>query len=146
VDRLIQFCLPDIALCYTGIVHACAVLDYSSSEWDRILNVNLSGVFLISKAAARSTVERGNSGKIIFTSSWVQDVPWPEITPYSVTKAGLKALMRGMARELAGKRITVNSIAPGIVGAGMARRQWDSDPSYRKTDFCSSVRTRRIIL
>ena len=44
----------------------------------------------------------------------------------------LRTLMRGMARELAPLGIRVNAIAPGIVGVGMAKRQWDSDPDYRR--------------
>jgi len=57
---------------------------------------------------------------------------WPDITPYNVTKSGIKTLMRGMARELAAKGIRVNSIAPGIVAVGMAKRQGDTDPDYRR--------------
>jgi len=61
----------------------------------------------------------------------VQDVPWPEITPYNMSKSALKTMMRGFARELADKGIRANAIAPGIVGVGMAKRQWDTDPGYK---------------
>jgi len=122
----------DIALCHAGMVQACPILDYSEQDWDRITNLNLRGAFLVAQAAARAMVERDHPGKIIFTSSWVQDVPWPEITPYTVTKSGMRALMRGMARELAPSGIRVNAVAPGIVGVGLAKRQWDTDPSYRR--------------
>ncbi len=77
-------------------------------------------------------IERGIQGKIIFTSSWVQDEPWPDITPYNVSKSGMKMLMRGMARELAAQGLCVNAIAPGIVAVGMAKRQWDTEPDYRR--------------
>jgi len=122
----------DIALCHAGIVHSCSVLDYSDRDWDHILGVNLKGAFLVSQAASRTMKKHNIAGKVIFTSSWVQDVPWPEITPYSVTKSGMRTLMRGMARELAPIGIRVNAIAPGIVAVGMAKRQWDSDPDYRR--------------
>ena len=62
----------------------------------------------------------------------MQGTPWPDITPYNVTKSGIKMLMRGMARELAAKGIRVNSIAPGIVAVGMAKRQGDTEPDYRR--------------
>jgi NAD(P)-dependent dehydrogenase (short-subunit alcohol dehydrogenase family) len=88
--------------------------------------------FLTAQAAARSMIGRRIAGKIIFTSSWVQDVPWPGITPYNVTKSGMKMLMRGMARELAPRGIRVNAVAPGIVAVGMAKRQWDTEPDYRR--------------
>jgi NAD(P)-dependent dehydrogenase (short-subunit alcohol dehydrogenase family) len=122
----------DIALCHAGMVQGCPILNYSETDWDRIVDLNLKGSFLTAQAAARTMVSQKTKGTIIFTSSWVQDVPWPEITPYAVTKSALRTMMRGMARELAPLGIRVNAIAPGIVGAGMAKRQWDSDPEYRR--------------
>ena len=59
------------------------------------------------------------------------DVPWPEITPYTASKAALKQMARGFARELVTKNIRANVVAPGIVAVGLAKRQWDTDPSYR---------------
>jgi NAD(P)-dependent dehydrogenase (short-subunit alcohol dehydrogenase family) len=75
-------------------------------------------------------VEREHPGRIIFTGSWVQEVPWPEIAAYSATKAGVRMLARSMARELAPRRILVNVIAPGIVNAGLARHQLETEPQY----------------
>ncbi|HEV2418457.1 MAG TPA: SDR family oxidoreductase [Terriglobia bacterium] len=122
----------DIALCNAGMAHSAAIVDYPETDWDKIMDVNLKSAFLTAQAAARSMISRGVKGKIIFTSSWVQDVPWPEITPYNATKSAMKMLMRGMARELATHGIRVNSVAPGIVAAGLAKRQWDNEPDYRR--------------
>ncbi len=122
----------NVVLCHAGMAHSCPLVDYSEAEWDKILAVNLKSAFLVAQAAARVMIEQGVKGKIVFTSSWVQDTPWPDITPYNVTKSGMKMLMRGMARELASKGIRVNSIAPGIVAVGMAKRQWDTEPDYRR--------------
>jgi NAD(P)-dependent dehydrogenase (short-subunit alcohol dehydrogenase family) len=77
-------------------------------------------------------VARERPGKIIFTGSWVGDVPWPDISAYSVTKAGIRMLARSMARELAQHGIRVNVIAPGIVFAGMARQQYETDADYAR--------------
>jgi NAD(P)-dependent dehydrogenase (short-subunit alcohol dehydrogenase family) len=122
----------DVALCHAGMAHSCPIIDYSEADWDKIMATNLKSAFLVAQASARVMIEQGVKGKIIFTSSWVQDVPWPDITPYNVTKSGMKMLMRGMARELAPKGIRVNSVAPGIVAVGMAKRQWDTEPDYRR--------------
>jgi NAD(P)-dependent dehydrogenase (short-subunit alcohol dehydrogenase family) len=122
----------DVAICHAGLAQTCAILDVSSDDWDRIQNVNLKGAFLVAQAAAKAMIAAGVKGKIVFTSSWVQDFPWPDITPYTVSKSGMKMLMRGMARELAAKGIRVNSVAPGIVGVGMAKRQWDNEPDFRR--------------
>jgi NAD(P)-dependent dehydrogenase (short-subunit alcohol dehydrogenase family) len=121
----------DVALCHAGMAQSCPILNYSEEDWDRILDLNLKSAFMVAQASAQAMIQQGIKGKIIFTSSWVQDVPWPDITPYNVSKSGMKMLMRGMARELATHGIRVNSIAPGIVAVGMAKRQWDTEPDYR---------------
>jgi NAD(P)-dependent dehydrogenase (short-subunit alcohol dehydrogenase family) len=77
-------------------------------------------------------VERKTPGRIIFTGTWVQDIPWPEIAAYSATKAGVRMLAKSMARELAAYRILVNVIAPGIVNAGLARHQMETEPQYAR--------------
>jgi len=122
----------DVALCHAGIVYSGPILDCQPDDWDKMMRVNVRSALLVAQAAARSMIERAIQGKIIFTSSWVQDVPWPGITPYTVTKSAVKMLMRGMARELAGHGVRVNAIAPGIVAVGMAKRQWDTEPDYRR--------------
>jgi len=122
----------DVALCHAGILVSGPVLEYSEKDWDQVMSINLKGAFLVAQAAARMMVQQGTKGKIVFTSSWVQDVPWPEITLYTVSKSGMNMLMRGMARELASEGIRVNAAAPGIVAVGMAKRQWDTEPDYRR--------------
>lgn len=137
VERLLASTLGkigklNVALCHAGMVLARPFLKYSEQDWDHIIELNLKGSFLTAQAAARVMADQKTAGKIIFTTSWVQDVPWPEITPYTVTKSATRTLMRGMARELAPVGIRVNAVAPGIVGVGMAKRQWDTDPDYRR--------------
>ncbi|HWE61517.1 MAG TPA: SDR family oxidoreductase [Chloroflexota bacterium] len=122
---------PDVVCLHAGMVEAYPIDRYPVSGFDALLQLNLRGSFLVAQAAVQRWLAHGRAGQLIFTTSWVQDVPWPEIAPYNVSKAGMKALMRGFARELAPRGIRANAIAPGIVGVGMARRQWDSDPSYR---------------
>jgi NAD(P)-dependent dehydrogenase (short-subunit alcohol dehydrogenase family) len=123
--------LPHVVCCHAGIVDAYSVEQYPIEKFDQLLNVNLRAAFIVAQAASRHWIENGVAGHIIFTTSWVQDVPWPEITPYATSKAGMKAMMRGFAREMSVKGIRANAVAPGIVAVGMAKRQWDTDPSYR---------------
>ena len=123
--------LPEVVCCHAGMVDAYPVDQYPLDRFDALLSLNLRSAFIVAQVAAQRWLERDRPGQLIFTTSWVQDVPWPEITPYNVSKAGMKALMRGFARELAAHNIRANAIAPGIVGVGMAKRQWDTDPSYR---------------
>jgi len=122
----------DVAIGNAGVVESAPFLDITDEQWKTQLDVNLTGCFNLGQAAARLMVERGAPGRIIFTGSWVQDVPWPEIAAYSASKAGLRMLARSMARELAPHGIPVNVLAPGIVDAGLARRQLETEPQYAR--------------
>jgi NAD(P)-dependent dehydrogenase (short-subunit alcohol dehydrogenase family) len=113
------------------MVEAHPVQAYAVERFDQLMALNLRSAFVVAQAAAQRWIAAERTGHLIFTTSWVEDVPWPEITPYTASKAALKALMRGFARELAPQHIRANAIAPGIVAAGLAQRQWDTDPAYR---------------
>src|SRR5258708_5011206 len=118
------------ALCHAGIVVSGSLLDFAERDWDQIMTINVKAAFLFGQAAARAMIEDKVAGQLIFTSSWVAQVPWPDIGPYNTSKAAMNQLIRSFARELAPKNIRANSIAPGIVGVGMAKRQWDTEPDY----------------
>ena len=119
------------ALCHAGMVLATPLLDFSEADWDQTISVNVKTAFLLGQAAARTMIADGVKGHLIFTTSWVAETPWPDIGPYSTSKAAMNQLMRSFARELADKGVRANCIAPGIVGVGMAKRQWDTDPVYK---------------
>lgn len=123
--------VPDVVCCHAGMVESHPVERYPLEGFDSLLDLNVRSAFIVAQTASRYWIEAGTRGHLIFTTSWVQDVPWPEITPYGISKAGLKAMTRGFARELAPKGIRANAIAPGIVAAGLAKRQWDTEPEYR---------------
>ena len=126
-----EFTNPLSIVCVNaGIVASAPFLEITEDQWLRHLNVNLTGSFNTAQITARHMVEGKQSGRIVFTSSWVAEIPWPEIAAYAVSKAGVNMLMRQMARELAPHGIRVNAVAPGIVNAGLAGRQLEQEPRY----------------
>ncbi len=128
----------DIAICNAGVVDSAPFLDITPEQWKEHMDVNLTGVFNVAQAAARRMVAEEKPGLLLFTGSWVQEVPWPEIAAYSASKAGVAMLARSIARELAQHRIRVNVIAPGIVDAGLAAHQMATEPQY-------ATRTQKVI-
>lgn len=120
----------DIVCANAGIVEARPFLEIPQDNWQKHVDVNLTGTFNVGQATARQMVAEGTQGRIIVTSSWVAEIPWPENTAYNTTKAGVNMLMKQMARELARYGIRVNAVAPGIVKAGLAGKQLTTEPQY----------------
>lgn len=122
----------DVAVANAGIHRGARLVDASFENWQLQMNVNVTGVFLFVQAAARKMVARGNGGAILVTGSWVQDVPSVDNSAYCASKSAAAMLARCAALELGEHQIRVNVIAPGIVNAGMARRQIEIDPAFAR--------------
>ena len=122
----------DVAIANAGVHRGARFLDLSPENWRLMLDVNLTGVFFFCQAAARKMAARNAGGSVVITGSWVQDVPNLDNTGYCTSKAGAGMLARCMALELAELGIRVNVVAPGIVDAGMAKRQIQVDPTFSR--------------
>lgn len=120
----------ELAVITAATVDAQPFLDIDLERWSRQMSINLTGSFVSAQAAARRMANSHTRGHILFVSSWVSSHPWPEITAYSVSKAGVDQLMRQIALELAPLGIRANAIAPGIVKAGLAKHQLETEPAY----------------
>ncbi len=124
--------IPDALVSLAGIVRVGAIYEQSAESIREVFEVNVIGQTLIAQAFIKQWLATNSSGNIIFTSSWIDHVPWPSVTPYAASKAAIVAISRGIARELATKKIRSNIISPGIVNIGMAAKQWREEPDYRK--------------
>ena len=124
--------IPDALVSLAGIVRVGAIHEQSAESIREVFEVNVIGQTLIAQAFIKQWLATNSSGNIIFTSSWIDHVPWPSVTPYAASKAAIVAISRGIARELATKKIRSNIISPGIVNIGMAAKQWREEPDYRK--------------
>jgi NAD(P)-dependent dehydrogenase (short-subunit alcohol dehydrogenase family) len=104
------------------------LLETSGADWDRVLDVNLKGAFLASKAAARQFIaqgpdEDGIAGRIINIASQAAKSGFPHMAPYTASKHGMVGLTRSNAVELGPHRITVNAVCPNHVTTGLGAAQ-----------------------
>lgn len=115
----------DVLVNNAGIQTERAFLRLSKKEWQRVLDVNLKGVFLCSQAVAREMIKQGG-GKIINISSIHQFRPRSNIAHYAASKGGVMMLSKVMALELARYKINVNCLAPGAIETTMNQAVLDS--------------------
>jgi NAD(P)-dependent dehydrogenase (short-subunit alcohol dehydrogenase family) len=111
----------DILVANAGIVHAADFLELEEKDFDRVLAVNLKGVFLAGQAAARQMVRQGGGGAIVNMSSVNAVLAIPNQVPYVVSKGGINQLTKVMALALAPHRIRVNAVGPGTILTGLAK-------------------------
>lgn len=137
VDALIAGTLAafgrlDCLVANAGIVHACDFLDLEEEDFDRVLRVNLKGVFLTGQAAARQMVAQGGGGTIINMSSVNAVMAIPGIPSYVVAKGGVNQLTKTMSISLADKGIRVNGIGPGSIMTDVLKAVADNKEAMSK--------------
>jgi len=112
----------DVLINNAGISVRHKFLDITPDEWDRVIAVNLTGVFYMAQISARHMMEKG-SGVILQTASTNGIVGYPYYADYNATKAGVIEMTKSMALELAPK-VRVNAVAPGYVLTPMQRAEY----------------------
>jgi NAD(P)-dependent dehydrogenase (short-subunit alcohol dehydrogenase family) len=117
-----QFGRIDVLVNNAGVCPYVPLLDLSKEVWDITINVNLTGVFLLSLAVVKKMVEKKQQGKIVNIASMCVQHPAVNQTPYAASKAGVYMLTKNMALELADHRINVNALAPGGMGTNILKR------------------------
>jgi 3-oxoacyl-[acyl-carrier protein] reductase len=105
-----------------GIMVEGPFLDAPEEDLDRILSVNLKGVFFGCQAAGRVMVTQAEGGSIINASSAAADAPSPNIVSYAICKAGVVQMTKSLAIEVGKHGVRVNAVAPGFVLTGMTGR------------------------
>ncbi len=125
----------DILVNNAGICPFHNFLDMPLALWQKVMDVNLTGVFLCSQAAARQMVEQGRGGRIISISSISASVGGARQTHYTPTKAGVHSLMQSLAIALGPHGITCNSVAPGAVATDINKEDF-AEPG--KLDYLNS--------
>ena len=105
--------------------------DYSSEEYQRIMQTNLHGIVQLTRAVGARMVERGRGGKIVHIGSLMSVLGLPYLSVYAMTKSALAGLTRVLAAEWAHADIQVNCIAPGFILTDLNRDMWQPEHMKR---------------
>jgi NAD(P)-dependent dehydrogenase (short-subunit alcohol dehydrogenase family) len=134
----------DVLVNCAGIEVARRVTDTSEDEWDRLMNVNLKGVFLCSKAAVLAMGTRG--GVIINVASELGLVAAPEIAAYCASKGGVIQLTKAMAIDHAAENIRVNCVCPGPINTPLLDRiiTTAADPERERRETIEKTLLKRL--
>ncbi|HEV2435328.1 MAG TPA: 3-oxoacyl-[acyl-carrier-protein] reductase [Verrucomicrobiae bacterium] len=108
----------DILVNNAGVTRDNLLMRMSDAEWDAVLNTNLKGAFLVTKAFSRAMIKQ-RSGRIINVASVIGLIGNAGQSNYAASKAGLIGFTKSVARELASRSITVNVLAPGFIETDM---------------------------
>ncbi|MFF8401405.1 SDR family oxidoreductase [Streptomyces sp. NPDC014846] len=134
MDRMVQeFGTIDILVANAGLQRDAALTEMTLAQWQKVIDVNLTGQFLCAREATKEFLRRGvvpevsrAAGKIICMSSVHQLIPWAGHVNYASSKGGVQMMMETLAQELAPKKIRVNAVAPGAIKTPINRSAWET--------------------
>lgn len=141
IERLVEETLAargriDTLVNVAGVNRRKPALELTEEDYDFILDINLKGAFLLSRAVGRHMVAR-RSGNQINIASLNSDRPLKNVLPYAVSKAGIAHMTRSLAVEWGAAGIRVNAIAPGFVLTDLTRKLW-SEPTMQAWGFANT--------
>lgn len=116
----------DILINNAGITRDTLLPRMSDDDWDLVIGTNLKGMFLFSRAASRHMMSKKRTGRIVNMASVSGIIGNPGQTNYSASKAGMIGFTRSLSKELAGRKVTVNAVAPGFIESDMTKALGDS--------------------
>lgn len=122
----------DVVLGHAGGCGLHPFLDTPQEEFDRIFKFNCLGQTYLARSILRQWADAQFAGHLIFTSSYVAQVPHTRIPAYATAKAALNHLVKCLALEVAPRHIRVNAISPGNVAAGSSLKVYEEDREYRE--------------
>src|SRR5690606_6523680 len=115
--------LVDVVITAAGTSTMGFATETTSADWDRNLDVNAKGSFLVARGVARRLVDAGRTGRIVFIASQAAKNGYRGMTAYVASKHAVLGVTKTMAVELAPRGITVNAICPGIIETPMKHRE-----------------------
>ncbi len=131
----------DILVNNAGMETHHEFLEMPLKDWQKVIDVDLTGPFLCAQRAARLMIKSGTGGAIVNITSVHQIIPWGGYAHYCAAKAGLDMLTKTIALELATQNVRVNSVAPGAIQTPINKDVW-TDPEMMR-DLLSKIPTQR---
>lgn len=132
-----EFGSLDILINNAGLQQDAGLTEMTLAQWQRVIDVNLTGQFLCAREAVKEFRRRGMDparsralGKILCVSSVHEVIPWAGHVNYAASKGGVALLMKSIAQEVAPERIRVNSVAPGAIRTPINRAAWETPEAY----------------
>jgi len=130
-ETIAHFGQLDVFVNNAGIEMPSASHEMSLEDWQKVIDVNLTGAFLGAREALKYFVEHDVKGSIINMSSVHEIIPWPTFVHYAASKGGVKLMTQTLAMEYAPKGIRVNAIGPGAINTPINAEKFE-DPEQRK--------------
>ena len=134
-----EFGTVDILVNNAGLQVDAPFHEMTLAQWQKVIDVNLTGQFLCAREAVREFKRRGvqpetscAAGKIICVSSVHEVIPWAGHVNYAASKGGVMLMMKSIAQEVAPHRIRVNSVCPGAVRTPINMEAWGTPEAYRE--------------
>lgn len=128
----VDICVPN-----AGLQRDAPIQDMTLAQWQKVMDVNLTGQFLCCREAIREFLRRGPRpaasvalGKIVCISSVHEVIPWAGHVNYAASKGGVMLMMKSLAQELAPKKIRVNSVSPGAIRTPINTSAWSTPEAY----------------
>jgi 2-deoxy-D-gluconate 3-dehydrogenase len=121
--------LVDILVLNAGTIARAPAAEHSDELWDRVLEVDLSAQFVLSRELGADMLERG-SGKIVFVASLLSFQGGINVPGYTAAKSGIAGLTRALANEWAARGVNVNAVAPGYVSTDNTRQLREDPDRY----------------
>jgi glucose 1-dehydrogenase len=132
-----EFGMVDILVNNAGLQRDALFDEMTLDQWNTVMGINLTGMFLCAREAVREFKRRGvvadvsrAAGKIICISSVHEFIPWAGHVNYAASKGGVMLFMKSLSQEVAPYKIRVNSIAPGAIRTPINRPAWETQEAH----------------
>jgi glucose 1-dehydrogenase len=132
----------DVVVSNAGLQKDSSFLEMTLEQWQKVIDVNLTGQFLVCREAARQFVRQQENaqdanhselsiGKIVLMSSVHDVIPWAGHVNYAASKGGIMMFMKSISQELAPYKIRINSVSPGAIKTPINKEVWSDPDKYK---------------